>query len=369
MYVRSGITARAVAEGWGNAAVLARSLSVAVAGRRPLVSGPSTVAAMVRLAGVPQVTGSLEQIGADTTAPAFLRIQVGPVTWEVCDGTAYASMLRAWRQVARPLSDNPRRTSSGLWTTQRGAPPHATIPTMDETWQLSVLAAGTENAHYVAGGAETSVAAAAAAAAALVAVAEQRGRQEYRLAVGTTQLVVTPGLTEDGHVDVHAARDAVLSVARDAGAGRADAEEIAVRVRFAADGVSGMWDPLLANGVAAALHAVLSEFDRHAYCADGHVWINPEDNGADRGRIEHNRALLVRCPGRRVLVVGHDPVAHEVRALLADGCAGGTCTGCPRSRYCWRRRNPSWATAPTTCSPARATARWTRSPPPPTPRS
>jgi hypothetical protein len=193
---------------------------------------------------------------------------------------------------------------------------------MDETWQLSVLAAGTENAQYVAGGAETTVAAAAAAAAdALVAVAEQRGRQEYRLTVGTTQLVITPGLTENGHIDVHAARDAVLSVARDAGA-RPDCEEIAVRVRFAADGVSGMWHPVLANGVAAALHAVLSEFDRHAYCADGHVWINPEDNGGDRGRIEHNRALLVRCPGRRVLVVGHDPVAHEVRALLADGCAG-----------------------------------------------
>jgi hypothetical protein len=81
---------------------------VAVAGRRPLVAGPSTVAAMVRLAGVPQVTGSLEQIGAATTAPAFLRIQAGPVTWDVCDGTAYASMLRAWRQAARLLSVNLR---------------------------------------------------------------------------------------------------------------------------------------------------------------------------------------------------------------------------------------------------------------------
>lgn len=104
VYCRSGITARAVAEGWGNAAVLAQSLSVAVAGRRPLVVGPSTVAAMVRLAGVPQVTGELEE----SRGPRFLRIQVGPVTWEVCDGTAYASMLRAWRQAARLLSQNPK---------------------------------------------------------------------------------------------------------------------------------------------------------------------------------------------------------------------------------------------------------------------
>lgn len=194
---------------------------------------------------------------------------------------------------------------------------------MDEPWRLSVLAAGTENAQHVAGGAEDTVgAAAAAAAAALVAVAEEGGRQEYRLTVGATEMVVTPGLAEDGCVDLHAARDAVLSIAHDAGAARAAAEEIVVRVRFAADGISGMWDPLLALGVEAALDAVLSEFDRHAYCADGHVWINPEDNGGDRGRILHNRALLVRCPGRRVLVVGTDPVAHEVRDLLADGCAG-----------------------------------------------
>jgi hypothetical protein len=104
VYIRSGATARAVAEGWGNAAILARSLSVAVAGRRPLVAGPSTVAAMVRLAGVPQVTGAIEESGGSR----FLRIQVGPVTWHVCDGTAYATTLRAWRQAARLLGENPK---------------------------------------------------------------------------------------------------------------------------------------------------------------------------------------------------------------------------------------------------------------------
>src|SRR5690349_9878948 len=53
IYMRTGVTARAVAIGWGGAAVLAQSLPPAVAGRRPLVIGPTTVAAMVRLAGLP----------------------------------------------------------------------------------------------------------------------------------------------------------------------------------------------------------------------------------------------------------------------------------------------------------------------------
>lgn len=196
---------------------------------------------------------------------------------------------------------------------------------MDETWRLSVLAAGAENAQHVAGGAEDTAAAAAVAAAdALIAVAEERGRQEYRLTVGTTQLVLTPGLTADGRIDLDAARESVLSIARRDGrfAARAGVEPIAVQVRYAANGVGAMWEPLIAHGVAAALRAVLDEFDRHAYCADGHVWINPEDNGYDRDPIRYDRALLVRRPLRHVLVVGHDPVAHELRTLLAQGCAG-----------------------------------------------
>lgn len=39
--------------------------------------------------------------------PAVLRIQVGPVTWELCDANANTSILRAWRQAARLLGDNP----------------------------------------------------------------------------------------------------------------------------------------------------------------------------------------------------------------------------------------------------------------------
>jgi hypothetical protein len=107
VYLRSGITARAVAEGWGQASVSAQSLSPAVVGRRPLPVGPSTVAAMVQLGGVPQVTSAFLPGRAGGAVPAALRVQVGPVTWEVCDATAYVTLLRAWRQAARLLGDSP----------------------------------------------------------------------------------------------------------------------------------------------------------------------------------------------------------------------------------------------------------------------
>jgi hypothetical protein len=95
-----------------------------------------------------------------------------------------------------------------------------------------------------------------------------------------------------------------------------------VRVRFATDGMGGLFGRLVTDGLAAALRAVLHEFDRSAYCADAHVWVLPEDNGHESDRRRPDRALLVRCPGRRVLVVGHDTLAHELRELLLAGGAG-----------------------------------------------
>jgi hypothetical protein len=44
--------------------------------------------------------------------PAALHVQVGPVTWEVCDATAYVTLLRAWRRAARLLGDSPAATLS-----------------------------------------------------------------------------------------------------------------------------------------------------------------------------------------------------------------------------------------------------------------
>jgi hypothetical protein len=78
-----------------------------VTGHRPLLIGPTTVAAMVRFAGLPRVTSAFEPARAGGAVPAMLRIKAGPITWEVCDATAYTSMLRAWRQAARLLGENP----------------------------------------------------------------------------------------------------------------------------------------------------------------------------------------------------------------------------------------------------------------------
>ncbi|MGH3614602.1 MAG: hypothetical protein ACRDRK_18835 [Pseudonocardia sp.] len=107
VYLRSGITARAVAEAWGRASGLGRSLPPALAGRRPLVVGPSTIGALVQLAGIPQTTAVLVPAHDGPGAPQMLRIGVGPMTWEVCDANAYTSLLRAWRQAARLIEDNP----------------------------------------------------------------------------------------------------------------------------------------------------------------------------------------------------------------------------------------------------------------------
>lgn len=87
--------------------MLARSLAPALAGRRPLTVGPSTVGVIAQLAGaMPQMVSSLVPAHRGPDAAQVLRIPVGPVVWEVCDTTAYTSMLRAWRQAALLLEGN-----------------------------------------------------------------------------------------------------------------------------------------------------------------------------------------------------------------------------------------------------------------------
>jgi hypothetical protein len=103
VYLRTAITAHAVVDGWANTALLARGLAMGVVGKRPMPVGPSSVAAMVRMGGVPRVTAGWQDAVAGTTVPAMLRIKIGPVTWEVCDSQAYSSLLRGWQQAAHLL--------------------------------------------------------------------------------------------------------------------------------------------------------------------------------------------------------------------------------------------------------------------------
>ncbi|WP_103381249.1 hypothetical protein [Pseudonocardia dioxanivorans] len=121
VYLRAGVTARAVADGWANTAVLARGLAMGVVGKRPMPVGPSSVAEMVRLGGVPRVTAAWFDAVTGTSRPAMLRIQTGPVTWEGCDSAAYRSLLAGWRQAAQLLGDDD--ALDGIDSTQGEARP------------------------------------------------------------------------------------------------------------------------------------------------------------------------------------------------------------------------------------------------------
>lgn len=107
VFMRSGITARAIADGWAAAAVQARPLRPAITGQRRLPVGACPVTAMVELGGAPEVTATFEPARAGGASPALLRVRIGVLMWEVCDATAYVSLGRAWRHAARLLGDNP----------------------------------------------------------------------------------------------------------------------------------------------------------------------------------------------------------------------------------------------------------------------
>lgn len=105
IYLSSHLTARTVALAWGEAAGQARSLSpVLPPSRRPsVVPGPWSLSALARFAGTPRVESLLMPARPGVGLPTMLRVQVGPVTWELADAAAYASLLRAWRTAADTL--------------------------------------------------------------------------------------------------------------------------------------------------------------------------------------------------------------------------------------------------------------------------
>lgn len=76
-----------------------------------------------------------------------------------------------------------------------------------------MLPAGVENVEVLAHGDEATIEAAVIAAAdALVGAAQVWGRQEYRLALAHTEMIIMPGLDDAGRVDLCALRDAVHAV-------------------------------------------------------------------------------------------------------------------------------------------------------------
>ncbi|GEL20204.1 hypothetical protein [Pseudonocardia asaccharolytica] len=94
---------------------------------------------------------------------------------------------------------------------------------MHTTWRLGVLPGGVENVVVLAGGHQaTDAGALAAAADALHTAAARLGRREYRVTVGDTEIIVIPGLTEDGALDLTDLGDALEAVWPAAGDGGHD---------------------------------------------------------------------------------------------------------------------------------------------------
>ncbi len=73
-----------------------------------MATGPWSVAAMVTLGGTPKVTGGLIEARPGSELPTMLRLQVGPITWDLCDAAAYTALLSGWRAAANLLAvDSP----------------------------------------------------------------------------------------------------------------------------------------------------------------------------------------------------------------------------------------------------------------------
>lgn len=86
---------------------------------------------------------------------------------------------------------------------------------MDTTWTLGVLTPGAENVQHLADGtADSRAGAVEAASDALVLAAMERGREQYRISVADTQLVVRPGLTARRDVDLVDLMDALYDLER-----------------------------------------------------------------------------------------------------------------------------------------------------------
>lgn len=107
VYMSTGLTASTIVDKWAAAAPLSRALShVLPSERRPaMATGPWLLSAMVRFGGMPAVTADLLTAQPGRELPPMLRIQVGPVTWELADVVAYSSMLNAWRIAADLLAN------------------------------------------------------------------------------------------------------------------------------------------------------------------------------------------------------------------------------------------------------------------------
>lgn len=106
VYPQSLFTVRLVEQQWAQTSALATSLVPVLTGSRRgvMATGPWSATALVKLGGVPRVTSTLVPEQAGVELPPVLRIEVGPMVWELCDVAAWSSMLAGWRRAADLLA-------------------------------------------------------------------------------------------------------------------------------------------------------------------------------------------------------------------------------------------------------------------------
>ena len=109
IYVRSAALAERVAQLWRQARPICAALPhVAGTSRLHLPVRVSLVGVIFRLGGEPACTVVSVPARPGVAQPTHVRIQVGPLVWEVCDRAAWHTITKAWATVHRHLIDPPR---------------------------------------------------------------------------------------------------------------------------------------------------------------------------------------------------------------------------------------------------------------------
>ncbi|ALL79295.1 hypothetical protein AD006_28675 (plasmid) [Pseudonocardia sp. EC080610-09] len=106
VYLRSHHTAQLIDRAWAHAAPMTQSLNPHLVGRRRgiMTTGPWAATALVRIGGSPQLRAALLPATAGHHRPAILRLELGPIAWELCDAASYTALRRAWNTAANLLA-------------------------------------------------------------------------------------------------------------------------------------------------------------------------------------------------------------------------------------------------------------------------
>ncbi|MBN9739184.1 MULTISPECIES: hypothetical protein [unclassified Pseudonocardia] len=106
IYLRSHYTAHLIARSWSQAAPLAGSLTPHLTGRRRgiMSTGPFSTSALIRIGGAPDLRAALIPAEPGQERPAILRLDLGSVSWELCDAASYAALRQGWQSAADLLA-------------------------------------------------------------------------------------------------------------------------------------------------------------------------------------------------------------------------------------------------------------------------